>query len=404
MGVVYSAEDTRLGRRVVLKFLPDSLSKDPQAIERFRREARAASALNHPNICTVHDVDSAVPSNGDASVNFIAMELLEGQTLKHRIEGKPLQVGTLLELAIQIADALDAAHGKGIVHRDIKPANLFITDRGHPKVLDFGLAKLAAPQVPPPADSASPTAMEEKDLTGAGAAVGTLAYMSPEQARGEEVDARTDLFSLGAVLYEMATGRPAFSGPTPAVVLDSVLNRIPPSPARSNPELPAELERILGKALEKDRDLRYQSASELKADLKRLKRDLESGRLEPAASPRIVPRRAWVVPALAAFVLVAGGLTYWWVGTLVGQREISLRVPLVFPESQGYFGSSFDYTPDLSTIVYARPAGQADLYFPGPQGLTFGPGRLVGKVGGLQLGAILNERGSRPWSEGRSWV
>ena len=290
MGVVYKAEDTKLGRPVALKFISEAHSRDPHALERFEREARAASALNHPNICTIYEIDQV---NG---IHFIAMELLEGRTLDQLLAGQPLTIGTLIDYAIQIADAFEAAHAKGIVHRDVKPENLFASDRGQMKVLDFGLAKLTD-------DQRSDMTPITAGSTMAGDVVGTIAYMSPEQARGEKLDPRTDLFSFGAVLYQMATGKAPFGGKTPAAVFDGIINRTPLAPGRLNPEIPAELEHIIQKALEKDPAVRYQSAMEIKSDLKRLKRDLDSGpvsgrtRVRPRGrAPKLAGESIAVVP------------------------------------------------------------------------------------------------------------
>ena len=314
MGVVYKAEDTRLHRAVGLKFLPAELLHDSAALERFRREAQAASGLNHPNICTIYDIGE---QDGQ---QFIAMEFLDGQTLKHRISGKPLPFEEILELAMQIADALRAAHAQGIIHRDIKPANLFVTTLGNAKVLDFGLAKVV-PAGTSVGVSQMPTASAGELFTSPGATMGTIAYMSPEQARGEELDARTDLFSFGAVLYEMATGRMAFPGKNAAVIHDAILNRAPTKLARVNPDLPPELERIVNKALEKDRKLRYQSAADIRTDLQRLKRDTESAKIPTASAESGAGKKL-------GLVWIAG--RGWKIGIAVGSVMLLIAWGLLF--------------------------------------------------------------------------
>ena len=319
MGVVYEAEDLNLGRHVALKFLPEHLAHDPQALERFRREARAASALNHPNICTIHEIAE------DGGQHFIVMEMLSGQTLKHRLQSGAIALDQLLENAVQLADALDAAHSQRIVHRDIKPANIFITKRGAAKILDFGLAKLTGKPDAPVAEGAT----IEENLTSPGSTVGTVAYMSPEQARGEALDQRSDLFSFGAVLYEMATGRMAFGGNTSALVFDAILHKDPSSPVRINPDLPAELEHIINKALEKEPGLRYQSAAEMLADLKRLRRDSSSGQMKATTDSKPVQRsrkKLFAGVGIAAVLAVLALILFIFRGQSDGKEISSIAV------------------------------------------------------------------------------
>jgi eukaryotic-like serine/threonine-protein kinase len=408
MGVVYKAEDTLLGRFVALKFLPDDASNDPQALERFRREARAASALNHPNICTIHEIGE---HNGQA---FIVMECLTGQTLKHLIDGRPMEQERLLTLGIEVADALDAAHAKGIVHRDIKPANIFVTDRGHAKILDFGLAKIARAARPTSGDSQTVAEATSLDLTNPGTAVGTVAYMSPEQLRGKELDGRTDLFSFGVVLYEMATGVLPFRGETSAVITEAILNRAPTAAIRLNPELPPKLEETINKALEKDREMRCQSAAEMRADLKRIKRSLDSSRTsvvtEPSPPSVVAPGSrppatrsnvAWSLLALSVLVALAAGI-------FVGKQMFSFSPPPPPTYRQLTFrrGSirSARFAPDGQTILYsaAWQGSPVDVFTArpeAPEARSMGLSRtqLASVSSASEMAVLLNSKAIGTW-------